>query len=443
MTPTAGSWTTMTAAQIGRGRWAVTAVFFLNGLTLASYLIRLPSIKAAHHLSDGQIGAVGTLFAVTALVTMQFIGALVSRLGSRRIIRVTLAAMPIVLIGVGLAPSTATFAVTVAVLGAVHGTLDVSMNAHAVAVERLRGRPLMSGCHAAWSISAVLASVIGGVLIHAGVGTGPHFVGVGIVVVASGLVTCSLLLPADADRDAIGVDTNSAEPVGARRDSSTGRTSWTRPLILLGLTGMVLMICEGAALAWSGIFLHESRGASLTVASLGVTAYTAAQTSGRLFGDRLKTRYGDNQVFRAAGLLGVAGFVVAVASADPAWSVAGFAIFGLGGSVLLPLTYSAVGHAGGTGPGAARFVSRFSTFTYSGILVGPSLIGWIAEAIGLVATFAALIPLLALVALATRLPRAVDAAEAFETADSVVGPSIGEPPAPAIPSTEARAVPCP
>ncbi|MFJ2565207.1 hypothetical protein ACIO02_19945 [Streptomyces sp. NPDC087568] len=66
---------TTTSTQRGRagsaGRWPATAVFFLNGLTLSTYLVRLGSLKDKHHLSDGQLGLVGMAFAVMALACMQ------------------------------------------------------------------------------------------------------------------------------------------------------------------------------------------------------------------------------------------------------------------------------------------------------------------------------------------------------------------------------------
>jgi predicted MFS family arabinose efflux permease len=123
-----------------------------------------------------------------------------------------------------------------------------------------------------------------------------------------------------------------------------------------------------------------------------------------VIGDRLTVRFGANSLFRACGLVGVVGLTVAVLSPRPAIAIAGFAILGLGSSVLIPLTYSAVGHAGGAGPGAAAFVSRFTTFTYAGILIGPAVIGGVSQLVGLTSTLAALIPMLAFVALASRLP---------------------------------------
>ena len=175
---------------------------------------------------------------------------------------------------------------------------------------------------------------------------------------------------------------------------------------MLGGIGLVLMICDGAALTWSGIFLHDSRGGSLTVASMAVTAYTASQTAGRLAGDRLKQRFGGAALFRAGGLLAIAGLAVAVFSPWLALAVAGFAIFGLGASNLIPLTFSAAGRAGGDGPTAATALARFTTFTYAGILFGPAAIGWVAQGIGLMWTLSILIPILGAVAISRRVTAA-------------------------------------
>jgi MFS family permease len=379
-----------------RGRWAVISVFFLNGLTLASYIVRLPSLKVAQHLSDAQLGLVSTVFGAAALVAMQFVGALVARYGSGRIIRLGMVALPLVLVGVGFARGFAGLGLAAVLLGAVHGTVDVSMNAHAVSVERRLGRPIMNGCHAAWSVSAVVASLAGGALIAARVTPLGHFVAVAAVVVVAGLVAARYLLPASADR------ADAGDAAAAPRPG--WRNGWSRAVIALGLTGTVLMIGEGAVLTWSGVFLHESRGASLALASLAVTAFTASQTVGRLLGDRLTVQYGSGRLFRAGGLVAMAGFALAVLVPHPAGAVVGFAIVGLGGSFLVPLTFSAAGHAGGTGPGAAAFVARFTTFTYAGILLGPALIGWVAQGIGLQWTLALIVPLLGAVGLCARLP---------------------------------------
>lgn len=381
-------------------RWPATAVFFLNGLTLSTYIVRLPSLKAEHHLTDGSVGAIGVLFAVAALASMQFVGPLVARVGSRTVLRVSLAVTPLLLAAVGLADGTTGFAVAVTALGAVHGATDAAMNAHAVTVERLAGRPVLSGCHAAWSISAVAASLAATAATHAGIPAAAHLGVAAAVLLLGGLLLGPFLLPAGVDRR---TGTSRAPGRGGLR--STPRRGWSAAFVALGLTGTVLMICEGAALGWSVIFLHDTRGASLGLATAAVTAYTAAQTCGRLIGDRLAARYGHVSVFRTGGLVATCGLAVAVLTPSPAIAVAGFAVAGAGASVLIPLAFSAVGLIDATGRDTAALVSRFTTFTYAGILLGPAVIGAAAELVGLTATLAALIPLLLAAVVISPLPR--------------------------------------
>ncbi|MFI0941920.1 MFS transporter [Streptomyces sp. NPDC021020] len=382
------------AGAAGSGRWPATAVFLLNGLTLSTFIARQPSLKSAHHLSNGQVGTLGLLFAVAAIVAMQFVGPLAARVGSRPVLRVSLVVMPLLLALVGLAGGFVALAAANTALGAVHGTTDAAMNAHAVAVERRAGRRILSGCHAAWSVSAVVASLATAGLSRAGVTLTAHFVGAAAVLAAAGLVLGRLLLPAAADRV-------SGAGTPARRDAArAGR--WSAAFVALGLTGTALMVCEGAALGWGPIFLHDARGVPVGLAATAVTAYAGGQTAVRVIGDRLATRYGAPRVFRAGGLVAVAGLAVAVLAAGAVPAVAGFAVMGAGMSVLLPLTFSAVGRTRGVS--AATAVSRFTTFTYAGVLLGPAAVGWAAELGGLTRTLAALLPVLLAVALLTRLP---------------------------------------
>ncbi|GAA3452058.1 MFS transporter [Dactylosporangium matsuzakiense] len=356
----------------------VIAVFFLNGLTLSTYIVRAPSFKSAHHLTDGQFGLSGLLFALAAIACMQLVGPLAARVGTRAMLRCTLAVMPPLLAGLAVAPGPWWYIGGSAVLGAVHGTTDAAMNATAVAVEQRGGRPVMNRCHAGWSISAVVASLTTAALAHAGVSLTTHLVVAGALLLAAGLLL-GPHLPAGT---------------AARGSAPAARAPWTRPLLLLGVTATALMICEGGALGWGGIFLHDIRHASVSLAAAAITAYTGGQTVGRLFGDRLSLRRGRRPVFRCGAAIAAAGLTAAVLSPSAPLAVAGFALTGLGSSVLIPLVFSAAGGLPGAEP--ATLVARLTTFTYTGILLGPALIGWSAEYVGLLPTMAGLIPLLLL-----------------------------------------------
>lgn len=176
------------------GRWPATAVFFLNGLTLSTYIVRLGSLKGKHQLSDGQLGLIGTAFAVAALACMQGVGPLTARVGTRPVLRTSLLVMPVLLALVGLVKGAVELVVVVTALGAAHGTTDAVMNTHAVAIERRLGRPILNGCHAAWSVSAVVASLATAVLERAGISFATHLVAASAFLMAGGLLLGPLLV---------------------------------------------------------------------------------------------------------------------------------------------------------------------------------------------------------------------------------------------------------
>lgn len=368
-------------------RWAAAAAFLLVGLVFSSYLVRVPTLKLAHDLSAGGLGLLLVLPTVSAVVVMQRTGALVARFGSATVVRISGAGLPIALIGLAIAGDPIQLAVALLIFGAVDGLIDVSMNAQAIAVERRLNRPIMNGCHAAWSIGAMAGSGLGGLAIGAGLSLTAHYVLIAVAGVLLALASGRYLLPAAADR--VGGDEPAKVRVG-------WRSGWTPRVLMFGLMGGIVLLCEGAVGNWSGVFLHEDRGAALSAAALGYIAFTVCQTAGRLIGDRLQQRLGAPRLVRWSGAIGVAGLAVAVLVPVPAVSIVGFALLGVGLSALLPIIFSAVGHGGAQSDSAtaAAALSRFTTLTYTGLLLGPVLIGWSAEVIGLTATLLVLLVLL-------------------------------------------------
>jgi len=372
------------AREVRMARWAITGVFAVNGLLVATYLVRIPSLKTNLILTDPQLGAILTCWGVAAIVTMQLVGRMVARFGSAFVIRFALFALPFALYGIGLADTPWLLAIAVAAGGALVGTLDAAMNTHAVAVERRLGRPIMSSCHAAVSGSAIVASLLSAAAIRADVSMAVQTLYLGSIMLLVSIAISFCLLPAGADKD----------PTDGTAATRNWRTGWGGPVLVLGALGTALMLCEAAVISWSGVFLHSNRGATLAFAALGYGAFTLLQTLGRLAGDPLTSRLGRPRVFAVHASIAAIGFVIVLTGQQAIVSLVGFAVVGYGTSVLVPLVFSAVGHAGGDGPGAAIFVARATTFVYAGILIGPALVGWLGQAIGLTATFACLIPLL-------------------------------------------------
>ncbi|GAA4446193.1 MFS transporter [Phytohabitans houttuyneae] len=375
-------------ATPSRARWAITAVFGGNGLLIASLVVRTPQLKLDLDLSPAQLGLVSAVFGVSAVLAMQVAGALAARVGSGWVVRAAILVLPVGIAGIGAAPTLAVLLALLLGFGAAHGLLDVSMNAHAVAVERALGRPIMNGCHAAWSIGAVVGSLAGSAAAQGGMSRQLHYAVLAVALLPAALACGRLLLPGHADRRA-------ASPARAR---ASWRAGWSRRIVAFGAMGATVLTVEAAVANWSGVYLHENLGASLGAATLGYVAFTACQTAGRLVGDRIQARASASRLVAAGTLVGSAGLAVVVLSPWPALAVAGFAVVGIGLATPLPVLFGVVGHLGASGAGAATTVARFSTMTYTGILIAPAIIGWVTELIGLTWTLATLIPLLALVA---------------------------------------------
>jgi MFS family permease len=374
----------------GNARRAITAMFGGNGLAIASLAVRTPSLKLDLGLSPGQLGLATALLGVSAVVAMQGIGGMAARVGSGWIVRVAAALLPVALLGTGLAPGFAQLVAVQVVLGAVQGALDVTMNAHAVAVERALGRPILNGCHAAWSLGAVAGSLLGMGAAQVGLPRPAHYAVLAALLVPATLAGGRWLLPRQAD----------APP---SRTGASWRAGWSARVLLLGAMGASVLTVEAAVANWSGVFLHDHLGATLGVAAFGYVAFTACQTAGRLVGDRLLGRGSATLLLRAGILVAAAGIALVVLSPDPALAVAGFGVAGLGLATPLPVLFGIVGHLGaGSGAGAAAAVSRFSTMTFTGILLAPAVIGWVTDLVGLTRTLAGLIPLLVAVAAVAR-----------------------------------------
>jgi MFS family permease len=379
--------------------------FAILGLVFASYFVRTPSLKLAFGLSDGRLGLLLTLPVLTGLAAMQLTGPLIARLGSATVVRATMVALPGSLLGLALAPDVGLLAAALLLLGAFDGLFDVSMNAHAVTVERAVGIRILNRCHAALSIGAVVGSLLGGAAIRAGLSLDRHFGIVAAVAVSSSMVAGRFMLPAALDRrvGTLGTGPVTAPPANTSTGSSTdaGRgdrfAGWTARVLVLGVTGAVVLITEGAVGSWSGILLHDERGASLAAASLGYIGFSMCQAGGRLVGDRLHERLGARVLVGGGGALALAGLSVVVLSAVPAVAVAGFALLGLGLSVVLPVIFSVVGHGGADAErsGAASALAKVNTLTYGALLAGPALVGRSADAVGLTATMGGLLGLLA------------------------------------------------
>jgi MFS family permease len=365
-----------------QARSAVTAIFFLNGLVFGEWAARIPAIRDRVGLSDGELGIVLACAAIGSILAMPVAGGRAARIGSRRATRVAFALMCLASGTIALAPTLLVLCLLALFYGASMGSLDVTMNAHGVAVERRYGRSILAGFHAAFSIGGLAGGVIGAVAAGIGLDVRVQLALVAIVSAAVGLTWSRRFLEAGAD--AMG----HAEPVFVRPP---------RRLLALGALAFACLLIEGASADWSAVYLRDELGTTAAFAAIGFTAFSITMTLGRVFGDRLVDRFGPEAIVRGGGGLAAVGFGLSLLAAAPVPAILGFACLGAGMSGVVPIVFRAAGHVPGMSAGVG--LAAVSSTGYLGFLVGPPTIGGLAELVGLPAALAVIVVLAAAVAL--------------------------------------------
>jgi predicted MFS family arabinose efflux permease len=343
-------------------RKALALFFLADGFLLASWASRVPAVKSAHGLSDARLGIVLFGIASGALLSMPATAWLVQRVGS---VRAVLAATVVNIVPISVIASVPGYGAlvgTAVLFGCGFGAMNVALNAHAIALERLAGRPILSGLHACFSFGGLAGAGVGALAAGAGIAAGTHL---GVV---AGVLAALLALA--APRLALPPDDVPPEPAPLARPR--------RAMLALGTIAFCCLLAEGAAADWSAVFLRDSTGAGPALAALGYFAFSGAMASGRLAGDGLVLRFGPRTLVRAGATLGAAGLAVALIIQTPVTALLGWAVLGAGLSTIVPITFRAAGRASPAAPSAG--VAAVSSIGWLGFLSGPPVIGFVSSA---------------------------------------------------------------
>ena len=296
--------------RIGRrGRWAIAALFFMNGFLSGSWAPQIPVFQQRLGISEFTLGLLILLFGVGAIVAMPWSGYLMSRHGSRTVVLSFASVAAFALLCVALAPNVALAAVAMLLFGGLIGGMDVAMNANAVAVERHMSRAIMSSSHAFWSLGGFFGGGAGGLFIqnfghvaHAAAVTAIAFA---VFVLAAGSVI--------ADRP------------HAMQQHRKFRLPKSPTVYLVGVMALFSMIPEGAVLDWGALYLQQERGTNLATAGFAFGLFAGAMALMRFLGDGVRNRFGAVNTLRVSSLIAAAGMLVAGLSPYPWLVIAAFA----------------------------------------------------------------------------------------------------------------------
>lgn len=369
-----------------RGRWAVSAMFLANGFVMGAWAPQIPLLLPRHDITEGVLGLLILVLGAGAVGSMIFAGRLIEIFGARRVLRVFALAILPVLPLVVFAPNLPLVIPAMALFGATLGTMDVVMNAHAVEVERRLGRAVMSSFHGFWSVGGFLGGAGGGwVLAHLGAE------GQALWAAGGAALIVALALPFLAPDD----------PRPALAPGETPRQSRLLPraasVWILGLLALACMVPEGAVLDWAALYLRQELGAEVARSGLAFAFFSGAMALMRFLGDGVRNRFGAVLTLRWSGLVAATGLMTAAFAPGEGLALAGFFLAGLGVANMMPIMFSAAGNLPDLSPGAG--IAAVTMMGYSGILIAPSAIGFVAEHAGFRLTYGALAVVLVVVSM--------------------------------------------
>jgi MFS family permease len=353
-------------------RISVGLLFFLHGLCFASWASRIPSIQESLNLSASTLG--GVLFSLPAgfFFSLLFTGWLIGIFGSKKIVIVSAVLYSLSLVAIGSSSNIWGLVFSLFSFGFFANFLNISINTQAVAVETLYKKKLMASFHGLWSLAGFTGAATGTWMIGSGVPPSQHFTFICIVFLIVSSLCAFYLVTHDQQSD-------EKRPLFALPDKS---------LLTLGIIAFCSMIAEGAMFDWSGIYFIQVVKVKQELTGLGYTTFMIAMAGMRFLADGFSGKYGLKKILQLSGLLTTAGLLLAVLLPEMISSLLGFFLIGMGVSSVVPMVYSAAGKSKTLAPGTA--LTAVSSLGFMGLLIGPPIIGFIAEATSLRISFLAI-----------------------------------------------------
>jgi MFS family permease len=358
--------------QYSRARIAITTAFIINGSIAGTFYSRIADIKEDFAISNSALGFALLVVSIGVLVGLGFSGKQSAKRGSAPVTFYATYALGATLLLVGAANNYLVLCLTFLVLGACLAVQDVAMNSHAIVLEHEADKRYMSTFHAMFSLGALIGGVLGGFFAQQETSIMAQCLFISTLIVIANFIVRSMFLPAELDIHAV-----------------EGKKKTKRPKIFLivGLLGTCAAIGEGSAGDWGAILARDTFDATPFISTLPYICFSAAMVIGRLFGDRLATKYGAINLIVGGGLIAGIGLGGGLIVGGISGVVFGWFAAGIGLSIVIPMLFTQAGEIAKT-----RYEGQFapsegvaivSGIAYFGFLVGPPTLGFLGDAIGL------------------------------------------------------------
>ena len=347
-------------------RIVLSGFFFFTGICFASWASRIPDIKMQLGLNDAELVAMLFFLPVGSFLGIPISGSLTSIYGSNRMLKIAAIIYPLSLTLIGTITQTWQLGICLFIFGMAGNFYNVAVNTQAVVLSKLFEKSIISTFHGFWSLAGFVGGLIGGLFVAKQITPIYQFMFVALISIIYLVFAHPYLMPSEKNKQPL-------------------NKMWNKPSALMlqfGFIALGNMICEGMMFDWSGLYFQKVALVPNEYRTMGYICFMACMTIGRMFADILINYWGARKQLMLSGLLVTVGLIVAVIMPGMIISAIGFMLVGFGVSSVIPTIYGTVGRSAAPGQASIALAS-VSSIGFFGFLIGPPIIGFLSQAIGL------------------------------------------------------------
>ncbi|WP_396194359.1 MFS transporter [Flavobacterium sp.] len=360
-------------SYLNRIRLATSLFFFGMGFCFSTWASRIPDIKSILQLSEAELGTMLFALPIGQLVAMPFTGKIVTKYGSRNISISGLLLYAFCLIFIGLATQPWHLATGLFLFGFFCNFCNIAVNAQGVYTQQLFEKPIIGSFHGSWSLAGFFGALVGLLMLTIKWTPLQHFVFAFAFIVVIILTNYKYIIKTKSKQEG----------------EKTSYSFWKNPdktLLWLGVICFCGMASEGIMFDWSGVYFKEIIKAPGALVVLGYTTFMISMASGRFLSDFLVAKYGAKKVLIISGLVISTGLYMAVLLPFIIPCMIAFMMVGFGVSNVVPIIFNIAGNNKNVPTGIALTI--VTSISFLGFLIGPPIIGFIAELTSLKYSFA-------------------------------------------------------
>lgn len=348
-------------------RISLSAYFFLVGFCFSTWASRIPTIKSVFDLNEAELGNLLLVMPVSSLIGLPISGWLVSRFNSRGPLVLAALSFCLALALIGQAGNLYLLVAGIACFSFSMRIVNISMNTQAVTLQKSYGRKINGSFHGMWSTGGLLGVAFSTFMLKLDISMAQHLLYVSLFALLASISAYNFLLK------------NDKAPAGNKL--RLGKPD--KFTLYLGLLVFFAALCEGGMFDWSGVYFREVVGEEIF--TLGYLIFMVFMASSRFFSDKIVERIGMEKTYGISASLVAAGIITVIVFPFFWPALIGFSLVGIGVAAIMPMTFTLAGTSPKFSAGMA--VSIITTYAIAGMLLGPPLIGYLADALGLKLAF--------------------------------------------------------